>query len=450
MSTMTHGAYGLDRAGRLRFLGIDEETKALLRAFKPSLERHIDTILDSFYAYLGRENDLMKLFGGPKGMAHAREMQRKHWLENVFVGDFGDRYAEQIITIGKVHERVGLEPRWYMAGYCYILNEVAALLGKMYRRKAETATSIIAAINKAAFLDMDIAISVYIATAKETAAKELERHADTFETSVRSLVDAVGEAANGLQATSSDMSGTAQKASEQASTVSGFAEQSAANVQTVAAAADELHNSIAEIAQQVAQSANISVEAVQEAERTNSLVNGLATQAEQIGEVVKLINDIASQTNLLALNATIEAARAGEAGKGFAVVASEVKSLAGQTGRATEQIAQQIAAVQSATRDAVSAIQTIGGTINRISEISGSIASAVEEQGAATGEIARNVQEAAASTQEVTDTIASLSATSRETGVAAGQVSSAADGLKDQSDMLREQVRKFLATIRAA
>src|SRR5262249_15463735 len=156
------------------------------------------------------------------------------------------------------------------------------------------------------------------------------------------------------------------------------------NVQTVASAAEELNASIGEIGRQVTQSAQIAGKAVSEAERTQATVRSLADGAQKIGDVVKLINDIAGQTNLLALNATIEAARAGEAGKGFAVVASEVKSLATQTAKATEEIAAQIGAIQNATGDAVGAIDGIGKTIAELSHIATAIASAVEEQGAAT------------------------------------------------------------------
>ena len=186
-----------------------------------------------------------------------------------------------------------------------------------------------------------------------------------------------------------------------------------------------------------------------EAERTNSTVHSLAEAAQKIGEVVQLINDIASQTNLLALNATIEAARAGEAGKGFAVVASEVKSLANQTAKATEEIAAQVTGIQQASGTAVDAIQAIGKIIAEIDEISTGIAAAVEEQGAATGEISRNVQEAAAGTQEVSTNIASVNAAAAETGQAAGAVLASADELNGHADRLKVEVDRFVAEVRA-
>jgi methyl-accepting chemotaxis protein len=200
----------------------------------------------------------------------------------------------------------------------------------------------------------------------------------------------------------------------------------------------------------VAESASIAGQAVDEAGRTNATVQSLAEAAQKIGQVVELINDIASQTNLLALNATIEAARAGEAGKGFAVVASEVKNLANQTAKATEEIAAQINEMQTTTNGAVGAIQGISGTIGRISEIATSIASAVEEQGAATQEIARNVQQAAAGTQDVSANIGGVTQAAGETGAGASQVLSAADELSRQSAQLQTEIDQFLGNGKAA
>jgi methyl-accepting chemotaxis protein len=166
--------------------------------------------------------------------------------------------------------------------------------------------------------------------------------------------------------------------------------------------------------------------------------------------VVKLIHDIAAQTNLLALNATIEAARAGEAGKGFAVVASEVKSLANQTAKATEEIGQQIGAIQVATNDSVAAIRSIGQTVGRMSEIATTVAASVEEQRAATQEIARNMQQASEGTQEVSSNIASVSQAAGDTGAGAVRVSNAAGQLTRQADAMRGQLEAFLASIKAA
>jgi len=222
------------------------------------------------------------------------------------------------------------------------------------------------------------------------------------------------------------------------------------NVNSVAAASEELSTSISDISRQVTHAANIASRAVDQARQTDGTVQGLVATASRIGEVVGLINDIAAQTNLLALNATIEAARAGEAGKGFAVVASEVKSLATQTAKATEEISQQIAAVQKVANDAIDAIKGIGGIIGEVSEVATAIAAAVEQQGAATQEITRSTQQAAQGTNEVSNNIAGVIAGADATGAAAQNVKSASEALGVQTQQLGDQVNAFLNNIRAA
>jgi methyl-accepting chemotaxis protein len=285
---------------------------------------------------------------------------------------------------------------------------------------------------------------------RELRAQRIETMTRTFDNTVSSILGTVAHAGSEMQSTASSMSSTAEETTRQAGVVAAAAEEASANVQTVASASEELASSIHEISRQVNQSAQVAATAADQSARTNDLVQGLAQSALRIGEVVNLINNIASQTNLLALNATIEAARAGEAGKGFAVVANEVKTLANQTGKATDEIAQQVAAVQSATEEAVRAIQGIGITISEINQISTAIASAVEEQGAATQEIARNVQQAAEGTQQVTQNIGGVSEAATETGHSAHSVLTAATGLVRESDSLRRVVDDFLKEVRAA
>lgn len=279
---------------------------------------------------------------------------------------------------------------------------------------------------------------------------DMERLANDFEASVGEVIHTVTAAAAELESAATSLTSTAEREEHLASTVAAASDQATANVQSVASATEQMTSSVYEISRRVQESANIAHQAVDQAKQTNERIGALATAAGRIGDIIDLINNIAGQTNLLALNATIEAARAGDAGRGFAVVASEVKALAEQTGKATDEISQQISGMQSATQESVSAIREIGNTIERMSEISSSIASAVEQQGAATQEIARNVQEAAKGTSQVSSSISDVQQGANETGTASSRVLSAAQSLSRDSGRLRNEVGNFLDTVRAA
>ena len=278
----------------------------------------------------------------------------------------------------------------------------------------------------------------------------LDRLAASFENRVKGIVTNVASAVGQLQSTARALSVSADESNSGLGSVTSSTREATDSVEAVAAASTQLSSSIHEISRRVSESAAITREAAQEAQITNGKIEGLAESAHKIGEIVTLINDIASQTNLLALNATIEAARAGDAGKGFAVVANEVKTLANQTAKATEEISRQIAAIQTQTRDAVEAIRHIGTTISHIDEMSTAIAGAVEQQGAATSEIARNIDTAAQGTKTVASTILAVADASDKTGRMAHQVADAAVALSDGSSRLDREVTSFLAEVRSA
>jgi methyl-accepting chemotaxis protein len=285
---------------------------------------------------------------------------------------------------------------------------------------------------------------------KDRRRASLEALIRRFGDEIEKVARAVGGSAKEVKATAERLSITVEETAAQTTNVANAADEASGNVQTVAAAAEELHASIDEISRQVTRSAEIAKKAVDETAATDTSVSALSNAGQKIGEVVQLIQNIASQTNLLALNATIEAARAGEAGRGFAVVASEVKSLATQTAKATEEIAEQVSTIQNATEAVVGAFRNTGTTITEMNEIAAAISSAIVEQGAATREIAGNINQAAAGTDQVSNNIASVREATNGNGESATKMLATAVTLSSQAETLRSHVDEFVTAVRAA
>ncbi|MGD1877034.1 MAG: methyl-accepting chemotaxis protein [Kiloniellaceae bacterium] len=285
---------------------------------------------------------------------------------------------------------------------------------------------------------------------KAKRAKRIEEMTTEFDRESSKMVTSVAEGSTEMKSVATSMSEIAQRTEEMSTTVAAAAEEASSNVQTVASATEEINASLGEIASQVSRATDVAQSAVAAASQPSQVINGLREQSDQIGDVIKLINEIAEQTNLLALNATIEAARAGEAGKGFAVVASEVKNLATQTAKATEEISAKIDSVRGESQNAVEAIDEISAVIQKIDEITTAIAAAVEEQAAATREIARNVAEASRGTSDVTSNISKVKDGASETGTASRDVLTASGELSQHAERMRDVVQKFIAGIKAA
>jgi len=432
---------------------IDSDAKAALAEFMPRLERELPAALDLYFSHLRRNPALSGQYSDRSALESARSAFQSH-LKLLFSCRFDRAYQESLHTIAKVRLKAGVTPEWYIAGYAVVQNHLYDVAVHSFANRLKPADAqakasrLLRALNLVTNLDIAIGIGVYFEERTQAHEQHLDHLAQTFESSISGMATSLNGVAGETRKNAETLSVSTENITDQASIVSESVQGVSASMESVAGATEELSASIGEIARQVAESSTISNEAVQEARGADAIVQTLATAAQKIGEVVSLINDIASQTNLLALNATIEAARAGEAGKGFAVVANEVKHLATQTARATEEIITQISDMQSATGQTVGAIGNINSTIRRMSEIASSIAAAVEEQSAATAEIARNVQEASGGVSNISEAIGMVRFSTDEAGSLAGGLLSRATGLSSGSDKLSEEVHAFLGRLK--
>lgn len=443
-------AVDADILERLRFLCLTPESSENLRKAWSEISDELPSILSAFYRHVRSVPELAKLVGAQE--ERLVNAQAKHW-RMLFNGAFDAAYVASARNIGLAHFRIGLSPRWYMGGYSFVMDKICGSLIERAGFRDRNVAKRISAVQRAIMLDMDLAISVYQDVLIEERQKQGIRLAEAvseFSSQVRAALESSSAESTRLRAAASVINRVAQDANQQVAGISEAANMTLSNVQSELAATEQLAAAVSEIGNQATRSAQVAKNAAECAHHTSEAISGLVSKAEEIGRVVELIEQVARQTNLLALNATIEAARAGEAGRGFAVVAQEVKALAGQTSRATTEIASRIGAIQSATQGSMSQIAHIAAVMEESSGAATSIAAAVEEQTYATRSINGAVQSNSDATHQVVAGIGKLAEIVTATQNAARDCETVRNNLQQQLAILETQVSQFLAKAQAA
>jgi len=448
----------IDYQTRIAFMKIKEQERELLRELKPVIAREFPAMLDAFYEHLKGWPEIYGMFGGEAGVKHARDKQLEHWMK-IADANFDEEYTRSVTAIGDAHARLKLQPQWYFGAYNFLMmGLIEAVLNSQrkkgpplnWKRHSDAARQRVSVLVKAVMLDMELVLTVIYERQNEERLAIFDQLATEMEGQIGAISDTLAQTSTELAESARTMARDAELSSQQASTVAAAAEEATATAQSVAGASSELTKAIQEISASAGEAASGSSQAAHQAERTRETMSTLDEAAQKIGEIITLIEGVAEQTNLLALNATIEAARAGDAGKGFAVVASEVKSLAGQTAKATDEISQQINNIQTVVKSAVEAIEDVARSVERVNGVSTSISAAVEEQNAATAEISRNTEQTAQSSGSVSQTIAGVLSSVQSTATSAKGLVNSSDKLGDQAAKLRKDVAEFLTRLRAA
>jgi methyl-accepting chemotaxis protein len=437
-------------AHRLTNYGIDEEARLRLRAMFAVIEPAIAPAMDCTMAGGKRLPHVAALWS-----AHGDDIKRieAEHLRALFTADFDTAYLERCRRSVREETALGFESRARMQCAASLLRASTSAIVRKHRFSPAGAIEDGLLMARALLFDLATTSTLYLEAVEASALERrnaVDQAIDEFDGAIADVIQAVQEASRSLAVTSSNVQQAAGDTLERMASASAAARETTQSVELTVGATGEMSSSIDEIGRQTARGLDLARAAVADAERTQATIRSLNEAADRIGSVIGLISQVAAQTNLLALNATIEAARAGEAGKGFAVVAAEVKTLANQTSRATEEISQQIGAIQRATKGAVAEITAITDMIHRMTEVSGSIAGAVHQQGTSTHTISSSVQRAADTTARVFAEIQLVEQAARQGTSAVGEIGGWTTRLSERAHDLEQKVARFFARLRAA
>lgn len=442
----------MDRPSSLRidYCGLDDSVLANLRQIKPVVLAALPAILNRLYDRTQRVPELAAKFPSAERIQSIKQAQERHWTR-LLDGRLDDAFVEEAVTIGHAHLHAGFDPSWYICAYSLVLGDMLACIRaheSLMQTKGRRAHSadVLQAIGKALMFDVSLSIAAYCRDVDASKTHDVEGMINEIDRQVRDTVGSVSQYTQSMLDSAKSMAAVSAAVGRNSKDATHAAGSTLGSAQAVAAASEQLHASIREISQQVTRSAETAQAAVSRMAETQGVVDELAKAAAEIGQVVKLIGDIAAQTNLLALNATIESARAGEAGKGFAVVAQEVKALAMQSGKSAQQISEQIGHIQNVARNTAASIGDVSATIGKFGDIAVSISAAVEEQTVATSEIAKTVAETADQAKHVNDLMTEVSARANDAHLASESVSHGSRNLDEALSALGRLLTRAVRT----